>query len=318
MDKNYIPPFTLTEEITNLVIDITEILRSVDKENNISKNPTLRKENRIKSIHSSLLIEANSLSYDQVTGIIEGKRVVGPKNDIQEVKNAFEAYESLTTLNPNKIEDLLITHRKMMKDLMKDNGMFRTGNVGVFSGEELIHAGSPAKIVPTLVQQLLEWTNNSKLHPLIKSCIFHYEFEFIHPFSDGNGRMGRLWHTLILSKWNELFLWIPIESLIHQNQSEYYDSIAHSTGSTDCEPFVTFMLKIIKQSLELQANNNDESLEFNILKIIKINNHITTSQLSNELNVSQRQVQRIIKNLKNENKIERVGTLRDGYWNVLI
>ena len=184
-DTSCIPPFTMTEEITNLVIEIAELTGIMTVSEQLSKNPRLRRENRVKSIHSSLAIEQNSLTIDQVSDIIDGKRVLGPPQDIREAKNAYEAYELLTKLDPYSVEDLLKAHKIMMTGLVKEAGVFRSKGVGVFAGEQLIHAGTPANYVPELIGQLFDWLKKSKLHPLVKSCIFHYEFEFIHPFADG-------------------------------------------------------------------------------------------------------------------------------------
>ena len=197
-DTSYIPPFTMTEEITNLVIEIAELTGIMTVSEQLSKNPRLRRENRVKSIHSSLAIEQNSLTIDQVSDIIDGKRVLGPPQDIREAKNAYEAYELLTKLDPYSVEDLLKAHKIMMTGLVKEAGVFRSKGVGVFAGEQLIHAGTPANYVPELIGQLFDWLKKSKLHPLVKSCIFHYEFEFIHPFADGNGRLARLISNLPL------------------------------------------------------------------------------------------------------------------------
>lgn len=249
MSERYKPPFTTNEEITNLVIEIAEMAGLIAFTDQFSNNLTLRKENRIHSIHSSLAIERNSLSIEQVSDIINGRRVLGLPKDIREVQNAYEAYELLTKLNPYSIEDLFIAHKAMMLDLVKEAGVFRSGGVGMFEGEHLIHAGTPPQYVPDLISDLFQWLKNSTLHPLIKSCIFHYEFEFIHPFADGNGRTGRLWHTLILAKWKEFFLWLPIETLIHEQQEGYDHAINQANKEGETTTFVLFMLQIIKQTL---------------------------------------------------------------------
>lgn len=249
-DTSYIPPFTMTEEITNLVIEIAELTGIMTVSEQLSKNPRLRRENRVKSIHSSLAIEQNSLTIDQVSDIIDGKRVLGPPQDIHEAKNAYEAYELLTKLDPYSVEDLLKAHKIMMTGLVKEAGVFRSKGVGVFAGEQLIHAGTPANYVPELIRQLFDWLKKSKLHPLVKSCIFHYEFEFIHPFADGNGRIGRLWHTLLLAKWQEFYLWIPIETIIHERQQDYYYALNASNHAGESTIFVTFMLKLIRDLLK--------------------------------------------------------------------
>ena len=198
MEKRYKPPFNMTEPITNLVIEIGELTGKIAENDRLSANPKLRRENRIRTIHSSLAIEQNSLTLDQVTDVIDGKRVLAPPQDIKEVKNAYEAYEQLAKMDPYSVEDLLTAHSYMMESLIDEAGRFRTKGVGVFDGDRLVHAGTPPQYVPGLVKELFQWLAESEIHPLIKSCIFHYEFEFIHPFKDGNGRMGRLWHSLIL------------------------------------------------------------------------------------------------------------------------
>lgn len=250
MSEGYQPPFTMTDKITNLVIEIGELTGMISFRENLSKNPVLRRENRIRTIYSSLAIEQNTLTLEQVSDIIDGKRVLGPLQDIREVKNAYEAYEILARLDPYSIEDLLQAHKIMMLDLVKESGIFRNKGVGVFAGSNLIHAGTPPQYVPELVGELFTWLRETELHPLIKSCIFHYEFEFIHPFADGNGRTGRMWHTLILSKWKEFFIWLPIETLIHERQEEYYQAINTSNNEGESTVFVEFMLTVIRDSLQ--------------------------------------------------------------------
>src|SRR5574344_448914 len=210
----------------------------------------LRKENRIKTIHSSLAIENNSLSLEQITAIIEGKRVLGSPNEIQEVKNALQAYELLLTLNPYEEKDLLKAHKLMMADLVKRNGKYRKDGVGIFDGNQVVHLAPPADRVPFLMSDLFEWLKNSDVHPLIKSCVFHYEFEFIHPFQDGNGRMGRLWQTVILKEWKSVFAWLPIETLIKENQKEYYNVLGVSDSVANSTKFIEFMLSVILKTIE--------------------------------------------------------------------
>lgn len=318
MSENYTPPFTMTEEITNLVIEIAELTGRISLSEHLSTNPKLRRENRIRSIQSSLAIEQNSLTVDQVSDIIEGKRVLGPPQDIREVKNAYEAYELLTHLNPYKVKDLLKAHKVMMTELVKEAGTFRSSNVGVYAGEKLIHAGTPSQYVPRLVQELFAWLKESKLHPLIKSCIFHYEFEFIHPFADGNGRLGRLWHTLILAKWKEFFLWIPIETLIHERQEKYYQALNAANADGESTFFVGFMLGIIYDVLtELSENKGEqkeETIGDKLIMLLRKNGKLSAKSLSLELGISERQVQRILKELKASGMIERAGANRNGTW----
>ena len=203
--SDYTPPFHITDEITNLVAAISEQIGRITVLSHGNLNPRLRRENRIKTIHSSLAIEHNSLSLEQVTAILDGKRILGNPNEIQEVKNAYDAYEMLLALDPYSVRDLLKAHQTMMAGLILENGTFRSGGGGVFDGEVVIHLAPPARLVPVQIQDLFHWYQTSKIHPLIRSAIFHYEFEFIHPFADGNGRMGRLWHSLLLGNWNEIF-----------------------------------------------------------------------------------------------------------------
>ncbi len=321
MTDNYTPPFTATESITNLVIEIAELTERISLSDRLSRNPKLRRENRIRSIHSSLAIEQNSLTMDQVSDIIDGKRVLGPPQDIREVKNAYEAYELLTRLNPYSIKDLLKAHKVMMSDLVKESGTFRSRGVGVYAGTELIHAGTPPQYVPDLMGQLFTWLKESKLHPLVKSCIFHYEFEFIHPFADGNGRLGRLWHTLILAKWREFFLWIPIETMIHERQDAYYQALNASNAAGESTVFVEFSLKVIRDLLlELsengtgQADIGQNSTEDKLLALLRQGERHTAKSLALELGISERQVQRILKELKKAGIIERIGANRGGKW----
>lgn len=250
MEQGYKPPFEITETIANLTLDICQLVRQFQATDEFSKNPKLRKKNRIKSIHSSLSIEQNSLTEDQVTAVINGKAVIAPRKDIIEVQNACRAYEELPSLNPYSVDSLLHAHSLLMRGLSDDAGYFRARGVGVYKGNELIHMGTRPEYVPMFIKQLIEWTEQSKLHPLIKSCIFHYEFEYIHPFSDGNGRTGRLWHTLILSKWDPLFAWLPIESLIYERKSEYYQALSSSDNEGKSTKFIEFMMTVIKDTLE--------------------------------------------------------------------
>ena len=255
--NNYIPPFKITEKMTLLIGEISEEIGRISVFHEKVTNPHLRRENRIKTIHSSLAIEHNSLSLEQVTAILNGKRILGNPNEIKEVKNAYEAYELLTKLNPFSVSDLLNAHRLMMNGLIKENGNFRSQGVGIFDGERVAHVAPPSELVPNHINNLISWYENSSVHPLIKSSVFHYEFEFIHPFSDGNGRMGRMWHTLLLGKWKKIFFWLPIEELIKKRQKEYYDSLALSDKDGESTVFVEFMLKIIKDSLlEMEIDKN--------------------------------------------------------------
>ena len=248
--SDYKPPFHMTDKMTTLVAEIGEHVGRVSVLQEGAINPHLRRENRIRTIHSSLAIENNSLSLDQVTAILDGKRVLGNPNEIKEVQNAYDAYELMLQLDPLSVNDLLKAHKLMMNGLVAENGKFRSGGVGVFDGETLIHMAPPAEFVAEHIHNLFAWYKNSELHPLIKSAVFHYEFEFIHPFADGNGRMGRMWHSLLLAKWKELFFWLPIEELIQSRQKEYYDALGEADKQADSAGFIELMLEIIKDTLK--------------------------------------------------------------------
>lgn len=324
--KNYKPPFEMNEQIATLAAEIAELSGEISVYEGLTTNPILRRENRIKTIHSSLAIEQNTLSIGQVTDIIDGKRVLAPPSDIKEVQNAYEIYEKLDRLNPYSIEDLLVAHRIMTKDLITESGMFRSGNAGVYDGEKLIHAGTPSNYIPEVMGNLFTWLKESNLHPLIKSCLFHYEFEFIHPFFDGNGRTGRLWHTLILSKWKPFFAWVPIESLIHDNQQAYYDAIGASNENENANDFVLFMLEIIKSALEdilMNAVDVGENIgenvgetEEGILNLLDNNPRLSAVKIADKLKLSSRQVERIIRSLREEGRLVRHGANRGGFWEV--
>lgn len=247
--SNYKPPFHMTDKMTSLIAEISEQVGRITVLQEGTISPHLRRENRIRTIHSSLAIEHNSLSLEQVTAILDGKRILGNPNEIKEVQNAYQAYELMLHLDPSSVDDLLKAHKLMMNGLVSENGKFRSGGVGVFDGEVLIHMAPPAEFASEHILNLFAWYQQSELHPLIKSAIFHYEFEFIHPFADGNGRMGRMWHSLLLGKWKELFFWLPIEELIQSRQKEYYDALGVADKQADSAGFVELMLEIIRDSL---------------------------------------------------------------------
>lgn len=257
--KNKNPPFEITNKIITLVADISELTGRLTATQGLSMSPTLRRSNRIRTIHASLAIEQNTLSVEQVTAILSGKRIIAPPKDIAEVQNAYEIYEHMDAIDPYSVDDLLGAHGIMMRGLNDEAGVFRSGSVGVVNqAGQVLHFGALLRVVPELVLGLLEWTRDSDLHMLIRGCVFHYEFEVIHPFSDGNGRMGRLWHTLLLSKWNPIFAWLPVESIIHDRQRDYYAAINASNDAADGTRFVEFMLAAVKASLIEAINASDE------------------------------------------------------------
>ena len=266
--KNKKPPFEITNQIIDYVAEIAELIGRLNAAHLLSTNPTLRRANRIRTIHGSLAIEQNTLSLEQVTAVLNGKQVLASPKDIAEVKNAYEIYEWLEELNPYSVDDLLTAHGIMTRGLMEESGVFRTRPVGVVDSEgHVLHFGTLPQYVPDLVMELLDWVKTSEVHMLIRSCVFHYEFELIHPFADGNGRVGRLWHTLLLSKWNPAFAWLPVESIIHDRQQEYYDAINASNDAGESTVFIEFILSAIKAALMDAINMSNEMSDGKVDKI---------------------------------------------------
>lgn len=260
-EKGYIPPYTISNKTVNLVSSITELSMKITIKDSMNSNPRLRRDNRIRTIHASLAIENNTLSLEQVTAIINGKRILGPLDEICEVRNAYDTYEILLQLDPMSQEDLLKAHGVLMKELTRRPGEYRDGSVGIFAGENLVHMAPPTQMVPKLMSDLFEWFRTSDAHPLIKSCVFHYEFEFIHPFMDGNGRMGRMWQTLLLYKWQTLFGWLPVETLIRERQQAYYDVLGECDRSADSGKFVDFMLTTIHDALQEILETDQDTVQ---------------------------------------------------------
>ncbi|MFW5400970.1 Fic family protein [Yersinia sp. 1252 StPb PI] len=329
----YQPPYSITPNILNQVVEVGELLGRWATQVEQS-SALLRKENRIRTIQASLAIEHNSLTTGQVTAIMEGKRVLAPAKDIQEVRNAILAYEKLPHWQSHQLDDLLAAHRFLMMGLVDTPGLLRHGNVGVYREKQLIHMAPPANQLPRLVGDLLKWLQHADIHPLIASSIFHYEFEFIHPFADGNGRMGRLWQTLILSEWRSELAWLPVETLIHNQQQEYYRILGKCDRASDCTLFIEFMLEkligalaegIGMQKIDSSMMSVEMSVENSlsltvtaerILATITASPTITIVQLASELSVSNRTIERNIKILQEKGRLVRVGATKSGYWQV--
>lgn len=245
----YEPPFTITSSALRTIADISEAVGRISAQNDGSMDLRLRRLNRICTIQGSLAIEGNTLSEEQITAILDGKQVIAPPREIQEARNAIAAYEHLEGWKPEHEKDLLKAHGVLMAGLMDKAGRYRQSGVGVMGEKSVVHMAPPAGRVPYLMGALFHWLQKTDHHPLIASSVFHYEFEFIHPFADGNGRMGRLWQTLILSRWNPLFLRIPVESLVYAHQQKYYDALQQSTQQGLATPFLEFMLTMIRDAV---------------------------------------------------------------------
>ncbi len=249
------PPYTITEKAADYLAKIVETVTRLEFGTGFKRDLKLHRENRVRTIHSSLAIEGNSLSLDEVTAVIEGKMVAGKQTEIKEVKNAYEAYDKIMTFDPYAIGDFLKAHQLMTDGLIKESGKFRGGDVGVLDGDVAIHIGARPQYVPQLMEELFGWAKESELHPVLKSAILHYEIETIHPFADGNGRMGRLWQTLLLAKWNDIFAWIPMESVLYQNRPEYYQAIENARQANDSGVFIEFTLSSLYDIIAAQEKH---------------------------------------------------------------
>jgi Fic family protein len=333
----YVPPFTVSAEIIRLIGEISEQVGSImTRLGDNVPSPQLRKKNQIKTIHSSLAIENNTLSLKQITDIIDGKRVLGAPDEIQEVKNAIEAYHLMPELDAFKEKDLLRAHELMMKDLVRNSGHYRHEGVGVFDGNgNCLHMAPPAERVPMLMGDLFEWVKKTDVHPLVRSCVFHYEFEFIHPFIDGNGRMGRYWQTMLLSRWKGIFAWLPVETIVKEHQQEYYHVIQKCDQAGESTLFVEYMLRCL---LDAMANYDDDDAEvqdkiqdkvqdkfpevsqpvWDVFDIIRNNPKVTVNSICEQINLKERQIYKHIAQLKSLGLIVRVGSNKTGYWKVNI
>lgn len=295
--EEYKPPYTITEKMLNLVSSISTKLGRIEIYHNLDNKPHLRRNNRIKSVHSSLKIEANSLTIGQTKDVINGRMVLGPEQEIQEVKNAYKAYEMIGKVNPYSLDDLKKVQGIMEYLLKDDAGRFRDGDEGVFNGDTCIFMAPPSQFVPSLMQDLFGWmsTNRKEVHPLIMGAIFHYEFVFIHPFSDGNGRTARLWHTMLLNEWNPVFAYIPLESQIEKFQNDYYNAISECHVNGNSNVFIEFMLERIDDILDevneqVRKSINDES-EYvkRLLEVMEFDVPYTAVSLMKQLGLKSRE-----------------------------
>lgn len=312
--RNRKPPFEITNAILDEIAEIAELVGQMNATLGLSTNPTLRRTNRIRTIYSSLAIEQNTLSLEQVTAVLNGKQVIAPPKDIAEVKNAYEIYEMMDSLNPYSVDDLLSAHGVMTRGLVEESGYFRSRPVGVVDKQgNILHFGTLPDYVPGLVTELLEWVRDSDFHMLIKSCVFHYELELIHPFADGNGRIGRLWHTLLLTQWKPMFAWLPVESIIHDRQDEYYQAINRSNNEAESTVFIEFMLSAIKEALmeavktgSAENMSAEEQRWYQIERFLKKNGTISNVDVREMFGVSAATANRILARMTDKGKIQKI------------
>jgi Fic family protein len=255
------PPYTITVKAADYLAKIVESVTRLEFGTGFKRDIKLHRKNRVRSVHSSLAIEGNTLTLGEVTAVIEGKFIAGRQSEIKEVKNAYEAYDKIMTFDPYAVSDFLKAHKLMTYGLVEESGRFRNGDVGVFDGDVVVHVGARPQFVPQLIEDLFEWAKETELHPVLKSAILHYEIETIHPFADGNGRMGRLWQTLLLAKWNEIFAWIPMETVVHEMRPQYYQTLHDAQRTNDSGAFVEFALSAILDTIVEQSKHQVEHPE---------------------------------------------------------
>lgn len=322
---SYRPPFEITAKAINLISEISAQLERFSIAMEQSDSVQLRKINRMKTIHGTLAIEGNSLSEEQVTALIEGKHVIAPLREVQEVRNAILAYGQFMKFDPYNVDDLLKAHGIFALGLVDDPGHFRKGGVCVMGREGISHIAPPAHRVPFLISDLFDWVKKSEDHILIKSSVFHYEFEFIHPFPDGNGRMGRFWQTVILKEWKPVFAWIPVETLVKEHQAEYYAALTSSDKDADSTSFIDFMLEIISKEIDkIIKNQNDEPINEPtnepiklVLDVVRKNPYLSKEMIAAEIGKSRATVTRALAKLQNDGIIRRIGSNKNGHWEII-
>ncbi len=322
--RNKKPPFEITNTMIHEMCGNRRTGGQADFHQSAVCEPNFTAAQIVSGRSTALLaIEQNTLSLEQVTAVLNGKQVLAPPKDIAEVKNAYEIYERLEELDPYSVDDLLTAHGIMTRGLVDESGVFRSKPVGVVDQEgHVLHFGTLPQYVPDLVMELLDWVKNSDVHMLIRSCVFHYEFELIHPFADGNGRVGRLWHTLLLSKWNPAFAWLPVESIIHDRQQEYYEAINASNNAGESTVFIEFMLSAIKASLMDAINTSDEMSDGamdkatvrwrQIEKFLETHEFIMNADVRALCGVSAATANRVLAGLTAERKLVKYS--RNGHW----
>ena len=309
--------------MVNLISAISEELTRIEYSKETIITPMLRKKNRIKTLAGTLEIEGNFMGEDKITAILEGKKVLGTYEEILEVEGAINAYKAFENYKYDSLDDLLKAHKILMNNILNTAGSFRSVNVGVGSSEGVSHVAPPYGVVPDLMRDLFDWLKNSDEHMLIKSCVFHYEFEFIHPFSDGNGRIGRLWQSVMLYAWREAFVVMPTESIVRDNQERYYNALEEAGSLGESTPFVEFMLEVILNTVRevgnkvgnKVGNNLSDNQQF-IVENIRANSKISAMKLSETIGISKRKIEENLAKLKAMNIIKRVGGTR-GHWEIV-
>ncbi|HHH37819.1 MAG TPA: Fic family protein [Epsilonproteobacteria bacterium] len=320
--SSYEPPYTITTKMLALSTEIGEALTKLEYEENRIITPQLRKINRIKTIAGTLEIEGNFIGEEKITALLEGKRVLGTYEEILEVEGAIEAYRAFESYGFDSLDDLLRAHKLLMKGILKNAGSFRSINVGVGNHEGVSHVAPPHGVVPDLMKQLFTWLQKSDEHLLIKSCVFHYEFEFIHPFSDGNGRIGRLWQSVILYHWRKVFNAIPTESMIRNHQERYYQALEEAGELGESTPFIEFMLEVILETIQKVGNrvgnrvgNELSANQQQIILALRDNPKLSAQKLSEIIGISKRKIEENLAKLKGKGMVQRIGGTR-GYWEV--
>ncbi len=335
MSASYSPPFGLTHALLGRVAEIAELVGQW-RASQSAQVPMLRRENRIRTIQASLAIEHNTLSLEQVTAVIDGKPVLGLPREIQEVRNAFAAYEAMPGWDPTSADDLLTAHGILMRGLCDEAGCWRSSGVGIYRGDQLVHMAPPASQVPRLMSQLLDWLAHTEAHPLIASCALHYELEFIHPFADGNGRMGRLWQTLILSHWQPVLAFLPVETVIKSRQDAYYQQLSQADNQSDCTDFILFLLEALRDALaaaiqaqpaEQTQTRVQEQVEVRVevrgktpelvLALLAVEPDLTLKQVAERIGKSTSAVERAASSLVKAGRLRFVGPRKSGRWEVL-
>lgn len=322
MPKREPPPYTLTSDIVSRVADIAEQLGRLNAQADAGIDLRLRRINRIRTVTGSLAIEGNSLSEAQITALLEGKTVLAPPRELQEARNALAVYERLGQWDAHSEDNLRAAHRDLMRGLLDHPGAYRRGGVGVMGEGKVLHMAPQANRVPQLMGHLFDWLARTAEHPLIASSVFHYEFEFIHPFADGNGRMGRLWQTLLLSRWQPAFAWLPVESLVHQQQGAYYQALNASTAAADSAPFIRFMLGCIhdavhraglKTRVQTQVKSRVKTPE-QILALLREHPAMSLSDVAETLGRATSTVERAVARLQAEQRLRHEGPKKGGRW----